>query len=455
MGSSRRKTRRRKRPRGTIGDCFQAALCLYRGGRLAEAEDALRQLLRARADHPEALHLLGLLSHRKGDAEEAIELIRESVCLKPDYAAAQNDLGNVLHEAGRLDEAAEVFSSLIALRPDYAHAHNNLGIVLKNQGKLAEAVAAYQKAIDLDPGNAGARVNLGNALSRQGRFPEAADAYRRAVELAPDNTDAHRRLAGTLRMAGRLDEAQEVLEQLLRQEPDDPIASHMLAACRAGEVPSRASDAYVQQLFDQFAGTFDEHLRGLDYRVPQLIAAAIAEEPGTAAGSLDVLDAGCGTGLCGLLLRPYAATLVGVDLSPAMLEKAQRLGVYEDLVTAELTAYLKEHALAFDLVVAADVLVYFGALGPVLAAAAGALRNGGWIVFTLEEDQGQPSEAGYRLNPHGRYCHREDYVKRCLADAGLVTRCIAADVLRTEADRPVAGLVVRACKCPAAEAAVG
>jgi predicted TPR repeat methyltransferase len=446
MGNTRRKAKRRRQPHPAIGGGFEAALRLLRDGRLAEAEQACLQLLRVSPDHPQALHLLGLLSHKTGKPERAIDLIRKAISLKPDYWAARNDLGNVLHELGQLEEAAKVFSSLVKHRPVCAKVHNNLGVVLKDQGKFAEAAAAYKKAIELEPGNPGVHFNLGNVLRREDRFLEAADAYRRVIELAPDNTDAHRRLVGALRRAGRLDEVQGALQQWLRREPNNPIAAHLLAACRAEDAPPRASDDYVRQLFDEFAGTFDEHLQRLDYRGPQLIATAIVEELGAAARSLDVLDAGCGTGLCGPLLRPYARTLVGVDLSPAMLEKARQLDLYDHLEAAELTAYVSQHALAFDLIIAADVLGYFGTLGPLLAAAAGALREGGRLVFTVEKHPGEPPEADYRLNPHGRYCHTEDYVRRSLANAGLAARRITSDVLRTEADQPVAALVVRARK---------
>ena len=120
-----------------------------------------------------------------------------------------------------------------------------------------------------------------------------------------------------------------------------------------------------------------------------------------ASNELDVLDAGCGTGLCGPLLAPYARRLVGVDLSERMLAQARAREVYDELVKGELTDYLRASAGMFDAIVSADTLVYFGPLEEVVEAAERALRPGGHVVFTVEE---QP-ESGYSLSVNGRYRH--------------------------------------------------
>ena len=175
------------------------------------------------------------------------------------------------------------------------------------------------------------------------------------------------------------------------------------------------------------------------------MAAALAEAGLPAARALDVLDAGCGTGLCGPLVAPYARRLVGVDLSEGMLEHAREKNVYDELVRGELTAYLQNHRDAFDLIVTADTLVYFGGLEEVAVAAAGALRSGGRLVFTAEEATGDDAPSTYCLKPHGRFSHRAQYVERVLAAAGL-SADIARAELRVESGLPVAGLVVTATK---------
>jgi predicted TPR repeat methyltransferase len=170
---------------------------------------------------------------------------------------------------------------------------------------------------------------------------------------------------------------------------------------------------------------------------------ALAQAFGQAEGALEVLDAGCGTGLCGPILRPYAHRLTGVDLSPGMLARAARLGVYDELVEKELVAWLAERWLVYDLIAAADSLSYFGPLEPVLAALARSLKPGGRLIFTVEHlTSGE--DAGHRLEPTGRYSHSEPYVRRALEASGLSPRVVLRGVLRHEGGQPVAGLVVLA-----------
>jgi predicted TPR repeat methyltransferase len=219
----------------------------------------------------------------------------------------------------------------------------------------------------------------------------------------------------------------------------------MLAACTGSEAVSRAPEEFVTQEFDHFAESFDEVLRKLEYRAPALLASALRRVDGEPRGELDVLDAGCGTGLCGPLLASYARRMVGVDLSSKMLEHAREKRVYDELVTGELTAYLERQSAAFDLIVSADTLVYFGALEDVVKAAAGALRPGGLFVFTLEAASWDTVTVPHNIQTHGRYNHREDYVRRVLIDAGLHPEIGHAE-LRLESGTPVAGLVVQGVK---------
>ena len=183
---------------------------------------------------------------------------------------------------------------------------------------------------------------------------------------------------------GRFDEAAKVYREWLEDEPDNPKALHHLAACTGQDVPTRASDAYVQYVFDSFSKSFDSKLAMLGYRAPTLVAEAVSECLGTAATGLTVLDAGCGTGLCAALLKPFAGRLTGIDLSEGMLAKARGRGLYDELHQAELTAYMQQHAAHYDVVVSADTLVYFGALDEAMRAAAHALRPGGYLCFTVE-----------------------------------------------------------------------
>src|SRR5262245_51142871 len=155
----------------------------------------------------------------------------------------------------------------------------------------------------------------------------------------------------------------------------------MVAAVSQHDVPARAADDYVRELFDGAARSFDANLGKLNYRAPELVVAALNA---TGAALDAVLDAGCGTGLCGPLLRPHCARLVGVDLSSQMVERARGRQCYDELVVDELSTFMRSRPSAFDAIVSADTLVYFGALEEPLSAAHVALRDAGVLVFTVE-----------------------------------------------------------------------
>lgn len=438
--------RKRISPSAKSGKHLNRAWELHRAGNLTDAKRIYEKLLENDPECVEAHYLLGRLYFSLGDPKASIASIRKALALKPEFVEAQNDLGNLLHESGRLEEAASVFRRLVHTHPNHADAYNNLGVVLKEQDKFEEAISTLQQAVRLDPTDAGKYYNLGNVFKRLSRFSEAAAAYHRVLELAPSHADAHRNLVAVLRREERIEESEKALRAWHRQAPEDPIARHMLAACTSQVPPLRASNDYVRQVFDRFADTFDEDLQELGYLGPEVIAAAVSQEFDPDEKSLHILDAGCGTGICSQVLRHHAGTLTGVDLSPAMLEKARRLNTYDALVNAEIIGYLKNCDSIFDLIVFADTVNYFGALNPLMAVVNGALRTDGCVIFTCERDDRPDSKLGYRLGHHGRYSHTIDYVTDCVGEAGLTLRGITQAVIRHEAGLPVAVMVARARK---------
>ncbi len=419
-------------------EALRAALQLHRGGSLAEAEMLYRRILQALQHNLDALHFLGLLCHQQNRRSEAGELIRRIIAQDPQNADAHNNLGNVMEGAGELSQAEACYRSAISLRPDHASAHNNLGVVLMAQQRAAEAVSAYRRAIALAADSADFRYNLGNALRKSGELDAAAAAYRKAVELKPDHAGAWQGLARTLTQAGRREEAAAVFEEWLAADPGNPVVRFLRAAFLGQDLPDRAPAAFVQQVFDEMAEGYDAHLlENLDYRAHKLLMDAIVGVLPPPAATLDILDAGCGTGLCGPLLRPYARHLTGVDLAPAMLATAAGRKVYDDLINAELAAFLGRKPVTYDLIFSADTLCYFGELEAVFSAAANALKPGGFLAFTLED--GGDDSLRWQLNPHGRYAHSRSYAASVVAAAGFALHMLDSEVLRTEGKQPVTG----------------
>lgn len=429
-----------------IAERLQQAMQWHGGGRLDEAESAYRGVLDDAPGHPDALHLLGVLHAQRGRHADAARLIAAAIAANPHEAMFHNNYGNVCTECGRFDEAEASYLRALQLDGGRVDALNNLGVLLGARGDVQGAEKVLRRVVDLAPGFADARQNLANHLFRNGRLPEAVQQCVEGLVVAPRSAALRRVLGVAYSMMGMQDEAIAVWRAWLQAEPGNALAEHHLRACTGQDVPARAADAYVRGVFDAFAASFDAKLAALSYRAPELVAQAVARHAGEPRHDRAVLDAGCGTGLCAPLLAPWAGTLVGVDLSAGMLAKARARGGYDELVQGELVAFLSERGRAWDLVVSADTLCYFGALEDFAAAAAAALRPQGLLVFTVEALDAAAAQAGadHRLLAHGRYSHRRGYVEQVLRDAGLRPLEAAAAVLRTEGGEPVHGWVVAA-----------
>jgi len=429
----------------TLEEALGIAILFQKHGQLADAESLYRQILSAVPDHPDVLHFAGVLAHQQGRSDEGVSLIEQSLAIDPEQADCYSNLGIIFKARGRLDDAIAAYERAIAINPAHANAHSNLGVLFKAIGKPAEAEAAYRSAIRLEPDHIDAHHNLGVLLASVGRTKEAVECYCRVTTLSPKHPEARRLLAMAHCTLGEVDKAVEIFRDWLAEEPGNAIAQHMLAATSGRGVPPRAADDYVEKVFDDFAGSFDQKLTSLAYRAPDIVAAMLADAGRAPARELMIADAGCGTGLCGPLIAPYARRLIGVDLSAGMLARATEKGVYDELVKDELTAFLRRNPDAFDVIVSADTLVYFGDLAEASAAAAGALRPGGLLIFTVEELDAGETGVPYALRAHGRYCHSADYIRDVMAAAGLRVEIVRAE-LRMEAGAPVQGLAVRATR---------
>jgi tetratricopeptide (TPR) repeat protein len=204
----------------TIDQAMQIALEHHQAGRLAEAEPLYRQVLSHDPDHPDALHLLGVLAGQCGRADMAIDLIGRAVQIDPNLARAHSDLGTFLRQVGRRDEAAVCWQRAIQLMPDYTPAHNNLGNLLRDLGRLDEAIASYQRAVAIDPQYADAHYNLGIVLAQQVRLAEAIAEFRAAIRLTPDAAAMHNNLGAALLADGQYEAALASAERAIQIQPD-------------------------------------------------------------------------------------------------------------------------------------------------------------------------------------------------------------------------------------------
>lgn len=315
-----------------------------------------------------------------------------------------------------------------------------------NEKRWADGEAQARGALRLSPTNAAALCMLGSMHARRGDAPEALRLYQQAVACNDKSAHAYHLLAQMLSTFRRMEESADAYRAWARLAPEDPEAQFMLAAATGAATPEKCSEGFVQTHFDQFSEAFDNVLiNRLGYTGPWIVAAALARHIAAADQTLHVLDAGCGTGLCGRLLKPYCKILSGVDLSKKMVEKARERDCYDELTVSELCAHMEGRPDAFDAVISADVLVYFGALERVMSCAQFALKPGGLFIFTVEALSAEDEKA-YRLQASGRYVHAEGYLREVLVNAGLQVLSLQKEFLRYEGRGRTMAYVVAAKK---------
>lgn len=385
----------------------------------------------------ERLFAEGVAHHKQGRAAEAAAAYARACAADPGHLAARFNHAVALQELGRDAEAEGAYKAALALKPDLVQALNNLANLHLAQGRVAEAVDALTRAIRASPDFAPPWNNLGNALLKTGRLEEACRHFEQALALDAGFVEARVNLGRTLQTLGRPAQALPHLEAALASCPDDRSLGFLRDAA-AGALPARPPDAFVAHLFDDMAAQFDEHLVGkLGYRIPERIAAELGPWLDARARPRRLLDLGCGTGLVAHALRGRFEAIRGVDLSPRMVELARARSLYAAVEAGELVQWLSmqgDHTA--DLIVAADVFVYVGELGPLFAQAARVLDAAGRFAFSVE---GGGPGAGFRLDPTGRYAHADGYVTSLAAMNGFRVAHAGAETIRAERGVPVPG----------------
>ncbi|NNF16564.1 MAG: tetratricopeptide repeat protein [Gammaproteobacteria bacterium] len=456
-------------------EVFEFAKQMQAAGNFTDAETCYRRYLEDNENSFKALNNLGVVLECQDKLVDAVECFRKAAELVPEDPIPRYNLGHAYFRQERLDSAADLFEALLEENPDHGPACLNLGVIYWRQDRLIEAEKLLRRATHYSEVAANANSKLGLFLFDCERFVEARSCHlaAAAIEESPhhyfqaalcDRTlGLHDEAADKLATAQKLDpESRTLFEHRTRALlaagdtaaveatfrewestlPNDPICAHMLAAFRGDNSVARCSTDYVRETFSGFAGDFNETLERLEYGAPQAIADAFQTLQTGQSQFTCILDAGCGTGLCGPLVRAGTQNLVGVDLAQPMLDKAQLLGAYDELIEADLVDYMATQNQKFDAILAADTYNYFGELQTVFAAAANALTPGGHMIFTLEQCSDDTS--GFRLMPHGRFEHEMSYVETVLTDNGFAMASVDALVLRKEGGEDVNGWLIMA-----------
>lgn len=222
-----------------------------RAGRLAEAETIYRTILDQQPEHPDAWHLLGLISFRNGQAEEAVERIRRAITSNPASAVYYDNLGRILEDQGRVEEATECFRQLVRLRPEEPEAHLRLGNNYLRRERFEDAAACFRRVLELQPGAVEALSRLGYSLRQQGRSREALEPLRRALDVAADSIDALVGLGAALQDLGESQEAAAIWERVLRLDPEHAQAHHNLGLIRRSQGRLEEAIHYHRQALER------------------------------------------------------------------------------------------------------------------------------------------------------------------------------------------------------------
>lgn len=373
-------------------------------------------------------------------------------------------------EANELEAACGAFEAALTLAPGRPSILANLGVTQFRLQRHQAAVATLEAADRADPGQTDVLFTLGQAHEALGAWPQAARALERALQLAPENPPMWLSCGICHLQAGAIPAALQALDQATRKDPAfalawshkgnllrelnrleeaahcfeqalacgaDPERHHFYLAAVRQQRSAETPLGYVEELFDNYAEEFEDHLVGkLGYQGYELLVRPLVEGGQSYQHALDL---GCGTGLCGNLLQGQVAHLTGVDLSSAMLERTRATGLYQELVHADIGSYLNQTEATADLVLAADVFGYLGDLQGIFHAVRRILAPGGCFAFTVELcESGQEIE----LLPCLRHTHAESYIRRITAAAGFSIRELRSAPLRYDQQDPIPALYV-------------
>jgi predicted TPR repeat methyltransferase len=359
-------------------------ICL---SKLSKLDDAVASFLRAielDSKSTDAILNIGGSYIRLNRLGEALAAYDKAIALRPDLAETWLGRGNVFYNLKRYDEALAAYDKAIALRPDLAETWLGRGNVFCNLKRYDEALAAYDKAIALRPDLAETWLGRGNVFCNFKRYDEALAAYDKAIALRPDLAEAWHGRGIIKVICGNEQDGQKDCEQAVLLGANREVVDFNLARHGAVKNVLIVPRKVIEDLFDDYASYFDSHLvNELEYLVPSKLFGLILQhaENNTL---VDALDLGCGTGLMGVQLRPIVKTLVGVDLSHQMLEKAEVRAIYNELVCRDIIEFTKSDTRSYDLVTSTDVFVYLGDLSVVFDAVNRRLRVGGYFAFSVE-----------------------------------------------------------------------
>ncbi len=439
-------------------------------GLFQRAEKTLQNLLAAHPDYAPALNNLGSVYYALGKLNDAVRFFHRAIEIQPNYVDAYYNLGLALLKQNLFDEAIKAFQLLLKLAPKHAPAYFQMGCAKMQQNKIDEAIESflwidaahpnhietqmnlaacflkkndltaaknhYLKALSITPNDTQILFNLGVVNMQLGQIDSAIQFYQRAVNIDPDFFAAHNNLGVAFLARQHIPFALNHFKEALRIQPNNRAIEHTVQVLSGDKRLIASPPDYLKNLFDSYADHYEMHLlTALEYNVPTLLLNAVREVK-PSLGELNILDLGCGTGLCGDIFKPFAKKLDGVDLSEKMLAVARGKNIYDELAAESLEDFLlSKHTAEYDLILAGDVFVYSGDLSITFELVRKALHPKGLFAFNTEITE----ENDFKINQSGRFGHHKNYIQSLAEKNHFRIAFYKTEITRMQNNEPVYG----------------
>ncbi|MFH2123049.1 MAG: tetratricopeptide repeat protein [Pseudomonadota bacterium] len=413
-------------------DLFAQTQHHHQTGDFEQALAGYQALLADDQDNPQLNYLVALLFFENGKLDEAAHWFTRVVTLAPEAAPAHYNLGIIFFEQGDYLRAAQAYEEAAKLCPEDGDIFFNLALTRKKLGQFDKAFSCYQKVLAIIPDDVDVLYNLGVLCKDLHHHADAIWFFEQVVIQNPDHVQALNNLGYLYHLERAVDRAIATYQKLIALDHNATMAAHMLAAL-TGKTTSTAPDAYIRTVFDNFSEHYDESLvEKLGYTIPAQLREMLSVDecrhfPMT-------LDMGCGTGLSGEAFQDCTEKLIGLDLSPKMLEVAGKKGLYDSLHETDICSFLSGSKVLFDLFIAADVFVYIGDLQEIFSLVKKRAGTGAVFLFSSEL-----ASEGFCLKPMGRYGHAESYIRDLARETGFSMIQVTAANIRKEKEEWIRG----------------
>lgn len=367
---------------------------------------------------------------------EALLYYKKSMTNLTHQALAHHGMARVLLATNSDEDALMHFIEAQKIDPYIPHLMDNIATYYHVKGMHANAVEYWLKALNNTEDTINIYYNIGVAYQYMNRHEDALSYFMQVLEQDPDHIKTHINIAAIALQNNQKQKAIDHYEKALILNPDNEEIQYILSALQKKNHPfNRSPKQYVENLFDQYAGHYNEHLtKMLKYQLPEKVELVLYEQLNPQKNHT-VLDLGCGTGLMGRILSPFSNNIIGIDLSSNMLNEAKKTGYYAELYQKDCFEYLDQQN--FDLILALELCPYIGDIYPLLQSIYQALLPGGLFIFSIEST----TQDAYTLSEHARYQHNVHWVKQQILSLQFTIIEEEPVTLRTQNTQPVSGLL--------------